>query len=92
MFQLVKEETGLQKHKTSHAVECLLKIMKDTLTSGEDVLISGFGKLYPVCKIVLPVVSSPLQSGIPDVYPGNPLQPRRPRKIQVPRGHAPWGP
>lgn len=40
----VVQETGLPKHKTSHAVERLLEIMKNTLASGEDVLISGFGK------------------------------------------------
>lgn len=44
IVQHIKEETGLPKHKSAHAVECLLEIMKDALTSGEDVLISGFGK------------------------------------------------
>ena len=44
IVQHIKEETGLPKHKSSHAVERLLEIMKDALASGEDGLISGFDK------------------------------------------------
>ncbi|MBE9574991.1 MAG: integration host factor subunit alpha [Proteobacteria bacterium] len=33
------------KHKSAHLVETLLEIIKETLENGEDVLISGFGKL-----------------------------------------------
>lgn len=44
LVQVVAQETGLPKHKCCHAVEGLLKIIKDTLASDEDVLISGFGK------------------------------------------------
>jgi integration host factor subunit alpha len=44
LVQIVAQETSMPKHQCSHAVESLLKIMKDTLASGEDVLISGFGK------------------------------------------------
>lgn len=40
----IRQETGLPKHKSEHAVACVLEIIKDTLASGEDVLISGFGK------------------------------------------------
>ncbi len=35
----------MSKNKSSETVEALLEIMKETLASGEDVLISGFGKL-----------------------------------------------
>jgi len=35
---------GYSKKKSIELVECLLEIIKSTLESGEDVLISGFGK------------------------------------------------
>ena len=38
------EGVGLPKNQSSQAVEALLEVMKKTLESGEDVLISGFGK------------------------------------------------
>ncbi|MBC8458384.1 MAG: integration host factor subunit alpha [Deltaproteobacteria bacterium] len=38
------EKLELQKQKSTSAVESLLEIIKHTLESGEDVLISGFGK------------------------------------------------
>ena len=44
IIQIVTRETGLPKNRSTNAVERLLEIMKDTLASGEDVLISGFGK------------------------------------------------
>jgi integration host factor subunit alpha len=44
IIKKITQETGLPKHKSIHAVECVLEILKDTLASGEDVLISGFGK------------------------------------------------
>ena len=44
IIQYIAQETGLPKHLSSHAVERLLEIMKNTLASGEGVLISGFGK------------------------------------------------
>lgn len=44
IIQIVTQETGLTKYKSTYAVECLLDIMKDTLAAGDDVLISGFGK------------------------------------------------
>lgn len=40
----VTQETGRTKHQCIQAVECVLEILKDTLASGGDVLISGFGK------------------------------------------------
>ena len=38
------EKSGFQKQKSSSAVETLLEIIKDTLETGEDILITGFGK------------------------------------------------
>jgi len=38
------DNVGLSKSKSSEAVESLFEIIRDTLASGEDVLISGFGK------------------------------------------------
>ena len=40
----IQSELGFTKNKSIDCVETLLKIMKKTLASGEDVLISGFGK------------------------------------------------
>jgi len=37
-------KSELQKQKSTSAVESLLEIIKHTLESGEDVLITGFGK------------------------------------------------
>lgn len=38
------DNVGLSKSKSSEAVETLFDIIRNTLASGEDVLISGFGK------------------------------------------------
>ena len=35
---------GLSRNKSSEVVENVLELMKNTLESGEDVMISGFGK------------------------------------------------
>ena len=40
----VYEKTGLSKSRSREVVENLLEIMKDTLASEENILISGFGK------------------------------------------------
>ena len=40
----VAEQNGFPKNQSSKIVETLLEIIKRTLESGEDVLISGFGK------------------------------------------------
>jgi integration host factor subunit alpha len=40
----VYEETQLPKTRSREVVEQLLDIIKTTLESGEDILISGFGK------------------------------------------------
>jgi integration host factor subunit alpha len=41
---MVSEVLGLEKNKSSESVEKLIEIIKSTLESMEDVLISGFGK------------------------------------------------
>lgn len=40
----VSNKSGFTRKKSADAVEILLEIIKSTLSSGEDVLISGFGK------------------------------------------------
>ena len=40
----VAEQIGYTKNKSSEVIETLLEIIKRTLGSGEDVLVSGFGK------------------------------------------------
>ena len=40
----IAQENGLPKKQSTEIVETLLKIIKLGLSSGEDVLISGFGK------------------------------------------------
>ncbi len=40
----VQAEEGLTKQQSTEVIETLIEIMKKTLASGEDVLISGFGK------------------------------------------------
>ena len=41
----IHNQTGFPKKESSEIVETLLEIIKRTLASGEDVLVSGFGKL-----------------------------------------------
>jgi len=40
----IQNQTGFPKNKSSEIVEILLEIIKNALASGEDVLISSFGK------------------------------------------------
>jgi integration host factor subunit alpha len=44
IIDAVQTETSFSKNQCTNLVESLIEIMKDTLASGEDVLISGFGK------------------------------------------------
>ena len=44
IVELIQNHIGLPKNKSSEIVETLLEIIKSTLESGEDVLISNFGK------------------------------------------------
>lgn len=44
IIETVAEGNGFSKKQATDSVEMLLEIMKRTLASGEDVLVSGFGK------------------------------------------------
>ena len=44
IVESIQNQTGFPKNKSSEIVEMLLEIIKRTLASGDDVLISGFGK------------------------------------------------
>jgi integration host factor subunit alpha len=40
----IQNQTGFSKSRSSEVVETLLEIIKRTLASGDDVLVSGFGR------------------------------------------------
>jgi len=40
----ISSELAITKNESSNAVETLLELIKQSLESGEDVLVSGFGK------------------------------------------------
>jgi integration host factor subunit alpha len=40
----IAEQNGFTKKQSSETVETILELIKSTLASGDDVLISGFGK------------------------------------------------
>src|SRR5208283_4324869 len=42
--QKIANDAGFMKHEAAEIIEKLLDIMKTRLASGEDVMISGFGK------------------------------------------------
>jgi integration host factor subunit alpha len=44
LIDAIAEANGFPRNKASETVETLLEIIKTTLASGEDVLVSGFGK------------------------------------------------
>ena len=44
IIESVQNQIGLSKNRSLQTVETLLEIIKRTLASGEDVLVSGFGK------------------------------------------------
>ncbi len=44
IVESVQNQTGFPRNRSVEIVETLLEIIKKTLTSGEDVLVSGFGK------------------------------------------------
>ena len=44
IVEAIAEQNGYPKHQSSEIVETLLEIIKRTLESDEDVLVSGFGK------------------------------------------------
>jgi integration host factor subunit alpha len=46
----IQTELGLAVNRSADITETLLEIIKSTLASGEDILISGFGKFCVKCK------------------------------------------
>lgn len=44
IVESIQNQTGFPKNKSSEVVETLLEIIKRTLASGDDVLVSRFGK------------------------------------------------
>lgn len=44
IVQSIMDKIGFTKNQSSEVTETLLEIIKRTLSSGEDVLVSGFGK------------------------------------------------
>jgi integration host factor subunit alpha len=44
IIEIIAEQNGYAKNKSIEIVENLIEIIKHTLVSGEDVLVSGFGK------------------------------------------------
>ena len=44
IIQTVSDQIGLTKNQSVEVVETLLELLKRTMASGEDVLVSGFGK------------------------------------------------
>jgi integration host factor subunit alpha len=44
LIEAIAEQNGFTKRKSIETVETILEIIKSTLASGEDVLISGFAK------------------------------------------------
>jgi integration host factor subunit alpha len=50
IIESVSSQIGLTKKQSIETVETLLEIIKSTLESGEDVLVSGFGKFCVKAK------------------------------------------
>jgi integration host factor subunit alpha len=44
IVELIHNDIGIPKNKSTEIVETLLEVIKSTLASGEDVMISNFGK------------------------------------------------
>jgi integration host factor subunit alpha len=44
IVESIQNQTRFSKNRSSEILETLLEIIKSTLASGEDVLVSGFGK------------------------------------------------
>jgi integration host factor subunit alpha len=44
LIDAIAEQNGYTRKKSIETIETILEIIKSTLASGEDVLISGFGK------------------------------------------------
>ncbi len=44
LIDAIAEQNGFTKKKSTETVETILELIKSTLASGQDVMISGFGK------------------------------------------------
>ena len=44
LIEAIAAQNGFTKKKSTETVEAILEIIKSTIASGEDVLVSGFGK------------------------------------------------
>jgi integration host factor subunit alpha len=44
LIESIRSKIGLTKNQSTDTVETVIDIIKNTLASGEDILISGFGK------------------------------------------------
>lgn len=44
IIEFIRDQFGFTNNKSSEITEILIEIIKRTLTSGEDILFSGFGK------------------------------------------------
>jgi integration host factor subunit alpha len=44
IVELIADQNGFSKNQSTEIVQSLIEIIKSTLESGEDVLVSGFGK------------------------------------------------
>ena len=44
IVQSIMDQIGFTKNRSSEVIETFLEVIKRTLASGEDVLVSGFGK------------------------------------------------
>jgi len=50
LINAITEANGFPKNQAAETIETLLDILKNTLESGEDILISGFGKFSAKAK------------------------------------------
>ncbi|MBL7179584.1 MAG: integration host factor subunit alpha [Pseudomonadota bacterium] len=50
IINTIQNHLGVPRKRSSELVETLLGIMKNTLENGEDILVSGFGKLCVKAK------------------------------------------
>jgi integration host factor subunit alpha len=44
LIEIIYENNGFTKNKSTEIIETIIELIKQSLESGEDVLISGFGK------------------------------------------------
>ena len=52
IIESILKQTGFSKNKSAEIIEIILETIKRSLETGDDVLISGFGKLTPIAKAI----------------------------------------